>query len=188
MNRGDDGFTIVELLLSVAILVVIISAISSAMIVFLSNGTYTTERDDHSGGAAILASYLDRDLASADRYQLDASSAPCSAGSKKLLLSWDEWTASSGAVTPTPGQAYSAAYGLVSDGPGRFRLERWYCSGTTQISHSVLVTKLAGADFGSGTSVAACAVGSSLVASLSAYGEDVGSDYSYSGCLKGRLQ
>lgn len=187
MSSKDDGFTIIELLLSVAILVIIISAISGAMIVFLSNGAYTTQRDDHSGGAAVLASYLDRDLASADRHQFDASSAPCKTGDKELLLSWDEWTASPGAVTPTPGQAYSAAYDLVDDGAGSFRLERWYCRGTSQVSHTVLVTDLAAADFGNGTSTAGCAAGAPLVVLLNAYAEDVASDFSYSGCVKGRL-
>lgn len=188
MSTDDDGFTIIELLLSAAILAVIISAISGALIVFLSNGAYTTERDDHSGGAAVLASYLDRDLASADRYQLDAPSATCSAGDKDLLLSWDEWTATPSAVTPTPGQPYSAAYDLLSDGASGFRLERWYCAGSTQISHSVLVNDLAAADFANGPSGVACTTGSPLVVSLSAYAEDTGSDYRYSGCLKGRLK
>lgn len=188
MKSADDGFTIIELLLSAAILAVIISAISGALIVFLSNGAYTTERDDHSGGAAVLASYLDRDLASAERHQLGAPSAPCDGGSKDLLLLWDQWTATPSAVTPTPGQAYSAAYDLVSDGGGSFRLERWYCTGNTLTSHSVLITGLSSADFAQGASGSVCATGSSLVVSLGAYAEDTGSDYSYSGCLKGRLR
>ena len=188
MTRDDDGFTIIELLLSAAILAVIISAISGALIVFLSNGAYTTQRDDHSGGAAVLASYLDRDLASADRYQLGAPNSPCNAGGKDLLLSWDQWTATPSAVTPTPGQSYSAAYDLVSDGAGRFRLERWYCTGSAQTSHTVLIGDLSSADFTQGASGTVCATGSSLVVSLSAYAEDTGADYDYSGCLKGRLR
>lgn len=183
----DDGFTLIELLISGTILAVIISAISGAMIVFLSNATYTTERDDHSGGAAILASYLDRDLASAERQDLSATSAPCSAGGKDLLLSWDEWTASTSDVTPTPGQAYAAAYDLVSDGGGGYQLERWYCRGTTKLAHSVLLTGLATADFSTGTA-AVCGTGSPLVLLLDSYSGDSAEDYRYTGCLKGRLQ
>mgnify|MGYP000159068704 CR=1 FL=1 len=187
-SRGDGGFTLVELALSAAILAIIVTTISGAMIVFLSNGAYTTERDDHSGGAAILASYLDRDLASADRYELSASSAPCSAGAKDLVLFWDEWTASPGDVTPTPGQAFSAAYDLVDDGTGSRQLERWYCSGASQVSRSVLVPDLSAADFTEGSASAVCSSGSSLVLTLATYADDTGGAYHYAGCLKARLE
>lgn len=185
-NR-EGGFTAVELMLSMAVLGIIITSISGAMIVFLSNGAYTTQRDDHSGGAAILATYLDRDLASAESATLSVPAAPCGAGTTDVLLRWDEWTASPLAATPTPGPGYSAAYDLVDDGAGGFQLERWYCQGPSLLDHSVLVRGLSSADFSTAPS-AVCGTGStSLVLQLRRYADDSGRDYAYSGCLKGRL-
>lgn len=187
LRTDDGGFTLVELALSAAILSIIITSISGAMIVFLKNGQYAISRDDHSGGAAILASYLDRDLASADRVQTGTANAACSPGQKDLLLSWEEWTAAPSAVTPVPGAGYSAAYDLVDDGAGAYRLERWYCAGSATVAHTVVVSGLAAAGFATRTA-GTCGPGStSVVLALDAYGEDSLSDYSYSGCLQGRL-
>lgn len=185
-HEQEDGFTVIELLMSMTILTVIVGTISSALIVFLSNGSYSLGRDDHSGGAAILASYLDRDLASAETAVYDTG-APCSSASKDLVLRWDEWIASSTAVTPVAGQSYSAAYDLVPDADGTQRLERWYCRGTTQLSHSVLLTSLSSGDISASAS-ASCGSGSSpLVVTLERYRQDNLADYAYSGCLRGRL-
>lgn len=185
-GRRDEGLTVIELLLSMSILTVIMASISSAMIVFFQNGSYTIGRDDHSAGAAILATYMDRDLLSAES-GVTGSTIPCDGSTAKdLVLTWSQWTASTTDVTPKPGDTYHAAYDLVSGG-GTHSLQRWYCKGTSVLNHTVVLGDLSSADF-SLAAAAACGPGStSLALSVASYRDDALADYSYSGCLKGRL-
>jgi len=185
-GQRDDGLTLIELLLSMSILTVIVASISSAMIVFFQNGSYTVGRDDHSAGAAILATYMDRDLLSAES-GVTGSTIPCdSSTTKDLVLTWSQWTASTSDVTPKPGDTYHAAYDLVLTGETH-SLQRWYCKGTSILSHTAVLGDLASADF-SLAAAAACGPGAtSLAVSVGSYRDDALSDYLYSGCLKGRL-
>lgn len=185
-RRQDEGLTVIELLLSVSILTVIMASISSAMIVFFSNGSYTLGRDDHSAGAAIIATYLDRDLLSAEAVST-AGTASCDSGTPKdLVLTWSQWTASTTDVIPRAGDTYQAAYDLVTTGSS-YSLERWYCKGATELSHSVLLDDLSSADFVV-SPAATCGAGSiSVSVAVGSYRDDALADYHYSGCLKARL-
>lgn len=197
-RRWDAGVTLIELLISIAIIGVILGAISSAFIVFFSNADYGLRRDDHSGGAGVLTQYLDRDLASATADAYDV--AACSPGGavNKLLLTWSEASASVTAPSPDPdgGGTFQAAYYIVVEPASettavatRYKLIRAYCVDSEAPVLTTLVTNLATAnvDFAKG-STGTCGAGSTRVGVvLKRFETDTASDYTYSGCLKGRL-
>ena len=194
-SRGDDaGFTLVELLLSVSILVVVMGSIAAGMVVFLKNGTYTSQRDDHSGGAIVAASYVERDGASATTATTGGTT--CSGTTNQLLLTWDEYTASVTDPLPVPaGGTYRAAYTVTTDptsipagGGTRYRLERVYCPPTGPAERSTLARNLTAASAFAATVGASgsCPNGQRLTAALTAYGTDSTPPFSFSGCVKGR--
>ena len=198
--RQDDGFTLVELVLSLAILIVIIGSITSAMIVFLKTGGEASARDDHSIGAATAASYVNRDLASAGAV-VSPPGTVCSSKVNQLALTWVDYVATSASPSPSPGPAstskYVVAYAVAPDAestaaaPGhaaRYELERWYCAPGVPAVSAVLVRNLrAITDFSSAAS-ASCSGGLKII--LKRYGQDTASssDYTSSGCLQGRLK
>lgn len=202
-NRPDKGFTLVELVISVAITIIIVGAISSALIVFLKNGTYATERDDHSGGAVILASYLNRDLASADT--ATSPGAACSGGGTGVItLQWTEWTATAAAPEPTPaGGTWRSSYVVTADPapvtptrPQRHQLVRRLCPPSGGPLSTVLIDNLPGAS----TAAAAAAInvtiagastdcpGGAIRLRVPAYLNDTTDAYAYGGCLRGRVR
>jgi Tfp pilus assembly protein PilV len=190
-RRDDDGFTLIELLITIAITVIIIGAIATALVTFLKNGTEALHRDDHSGGAIIASSYLDRDFASAIAAATTGSA--CSGVTNKLQLSWVQYTASSAAPSPSPDAAagsFLAVYAVRPDTsvtPNKSQLERWQCKNGTVTDHQVLVRGLASTDV-TVTTTGTCPSGTSPVRiTLGAYSVDTGSDFAYTGCLKGRL-
>lgn len=195
MSSDDDGFTLVELLLSAAILTIIMAAITGALLTFLKNGAYTIERDDHSGGAVVLSSYLNRDLASAQAHT--TSPTPCAGtGTSVLTLSWREWTATPAAPAPVSNSTWRTSYVVTDDAPAvggapRFQLLRRSCPPGGSASDSLLLRALAGpavdvVDVPPVTATSACPAGRLLV-SLPSYADDAGTQgYSFSGCLSGR--
>lgn len=195
--RRDQGFTLVELLISISILTIILGSISTSLIVFLKTGAETSRRDDHSAGAGLLASYLDRDLASAESSSGVGPSA-CSGvtGTVRLILRWVEFDATPAFPTPVVGAAYESAYAVDNDpAPGlvgsgqRTRLRRFACEVGGPTTTTLLVDNLgpAGNDFSASTT-GTCADGRTrLVATLSSYYQDTTQPYSYTGCLKARL-
>ncbi len=195
-QRDEDGFTLVELLLSAAILTIIMGAITGALITFLKNGTYTIERDDHTGGAVVLSSYLNRDLASSDGAPSTAST-PCSgAGTAVMTMSWTEWTATPTDPTPVPGAGtWRSSYVVTPDpvipvgGGTRYQLVRRLCPPTGAADDSLLLRNLGSATpvTVTTTTAADCPAGR-LSVTLPSYAQDIGTQgYSYSGCLRGRL-
>lgn len=196
-NRDEAGFTLIELLLSITILSIVLGAIVTAMTVFLSTGPETSRRDDHSSGAALAASYLDRDLASADT--LSSSSNACSGlSNNRLVLSWTDYTSSTAAPVPVPtGGTWTVAYALVTynatdvaGSPTRYDLKRWYCPpGVSNPVPTLVATSLMTATdlTASVSTVASCAgTNASAQVVLRRYGSDPGPDYTFTGCLKGR--
>ena len=192
-RRRDEGFTLVELLISISILTVVIGAITTAMIVYYNISRSTMERDDHSGGADVAATYLDRDLASAD--SISTGGTTCSGKTNVFSLKWNEWTASAGAPSPSPGASdYTVAYRIASDttstpvgGGARYQLERWYCPVGGSTTSTVLVDNLTSASPLAVSTAAITGCGASPAkVTLARYTGDAGDDYSFSGCIGGR--
>jgi type II secretory pathway component PulJ len=196
MKRADDGFTLVELLLSIAILMIILGSITTALIVFLNNGREALERDDHSGGSAVAASYFDRDVASADT--ITTGGTTCSGSTNIVLLSWFEYSATTAAPSPAPsGQPYRSAYTVVADpesvpvgGGARYQLQRVNCLGGTVLSRSTLVQNLASSTSKATatlTSDSSCTSGQALTLVLAPYSADTSAPYTFRACTKTRL-
>lgn len=191
----DGGFTLIELLVSITITTIILGAVTTAMIAFYQNGSYTSRRNDHSAGAHLLASYLDRDLSSA---MSGAATAPCTgqpSGTTLLALAWTQWTVAGTDPTPVPGDVYYANYVLTADAttdnPGggtRQKLERWYCSSAGLTDHGIIVTDLApsGNGISSTTTGSGCASGTIVKVTLKPFEADSAADYGYLGCLGSR--
>lgn len=195
MRRRDDGFTMAELLLSVAILLIIVSSLVSALLVFLDNGQEALERDDHSGGAAVLGSYLDRDIASARTVVVGGSA--CSDSANLMAMSWQDVTATAAAPEPTPsGPVFTSAYRVASDpasvpgdGSARYKLERVHCESADIVDTATLLTNLVSATSATAVVVADsnCASGEALTFELDAYLDDSTEPYTFRSCTKTRL-
>lgn len=200
-NRGGEGgFTLVELVISIAILGIVMAAVSGALMSFYSIGSYTSGRDDHSAGSMVLGSYLDRDLASATSSQLNPATS-CRGGTGVVLrLRWQEYTASpthANAPEPYPDTLFEVDYATASDAADstpakpRYQVERTTCSGSDASHLTVLSTTpvlqnlVAQANFGQGPS-GSCASGAALSVATAPYASDQASSYSYTGCLKAR--
>ncbi|MCW2674664.1 MAG: hypothetical protein JWP14_3253 [Frankiales bacterium] len=191
----DEGFTLIELLISISITLIILSSISAALLVFLSNGKYAMKRDDHSSGAVLLSSYLDRDFASSDSV-LPPVTAPatCATATTILTLTWTDYSATAAAPTPASAGVFGAKYVVSSDTPDDLgdatcKLSRVYARGasaaslTTTLSTEVLVRNMPARAFSASAS-GSCGSGTAVTASLAQYATDTtGLGYSYTGCL-----
>lgn len=201
-NRRDAGFTVIELLMSVAILTVIVGAITSAMLVFFTSAEDVLGREAHSGGAITVASYVDRDLASADSVR-DLPDSSCSGVSNALVLEWTQWVPPPGSLAPEPiGGTWTVAYAVVPDTPAtavdgtaRYRLRRTFCSPTAPAKTSALLTDLRRTDDFLATVAAAgscpdatATEARQVVVTTRSYGDDSTPSYSSFGCVKGRIR
>lgn len=196
-RRHDDGFTLVELLLTVAITGIIASAVSAAFIGFFRTGTSTSARDDHSAGGALLASYLDRDLASADTYSTTGSGCAVAnaAPGTQVRMSWTEARPNPDptVLTTVAGPVYSVTYAMVLESPATpatstRALVRRACS-PSSTGQTVLLTALLPSTAITSTQSGACSSATSqrVVISLPSYGDDGTPGYSYGGCVRGRI-
>lgn len=155
-RRGDGGFTLVELVMTVTILGIIILPLGNFVLEYFQNYPQTENRVADSHDMQIAAAYVSNDVASAGVHSSYTSAAtsqsvwatsfPASycgagAGTTVLLLSWNTWTvAPSGGGTfgPASSVAYVSESGV---------LHRIYCaSGTTISSDAVLVHGLQSAN------------------------------------------
>lgn len=198
-SREQEGFTLIELLLSITILSIILASITTALFVYLQNGREALERDDHSGGAAVTASYFDRDVASAQTVSTaGAAGTTCSGTPNTLLMTWQDYGATDAAPLPTPvGQPFSTAYTVVADPDSvpadksaRYKLQRVSCMGATVVSRSTLLVNLASSTLkvtavlaGDGT----CTSGQALTLSLAPYSADTSTPYTFRACTRTRL-
>lgn len=191
---GEAGFTLIELLLSMTVLGIILGSVTTALVVFLQTGTETSQRDDHTSGAATSASYLDRDLASADAAVVNGTS--CSPVPARLELTWQEYTATAASPAPSPGDTYRSAYAIVPDpssvsagGGTRYKLVRWLCAPGQPVTTSALVLNLLStSDFTASVTADGNCPGGRVAIVLKRYNADAGSDYTSSGCLRGRTR
>src|SRR4051794_36397052 len=148
--RDEAGMTLIEMLIAVVLTGVIMTVLFASFQVFYTNSTYTSSRDDHSGGAEIVATWLDRDLASGTG-KTALGSGPCKATSTtKLTITWSDYAPKAGDPEDNPpvaGASYAVIYNVLPQTPaGKFMLQRIYCapSGSSSL---ILANDLATADF-----------------------------------------
>src|ERR1044072_2519198 len=84
-SRREGGFTLVELLIGIAIAGVLIAVIGSAMVVGLKTTDATTQRLSESHDAQITSAYLANDVQSAASVSMSPSASNCPASGTKLI-------------------------------------------------------------------------------------------------------
>ena len=127
------GFSLIEMLIAVAITGVLMSAIAGSIVVVLRNMGTTSTRIANAQDAQNLVTWLPVDVSSAPAANvltnpaLPSGCASASPGTNILLLSWTETV---NGVTTTVVANYRAV--PVPGGPG-VRLQRFTCTGTASL-------------------------------------------------------
>jgi prepilin-type N-terminal cleavage/methylation domain-containing protein len=155
-GRGEAGFTLVEMMMAIAIMAVIIVPLTGALVVSLRTTDDTSNRLAASNDAQLFSLWLPGDLQSTGNQSSDVVAAPtanteCSGVTNLLRLKWRETLSS---TTNT----YVVAYAIQQVGTGSWRLQRYLCvNGGTATTH-VVARDLSGSSAGSvsvtGTKVA----------------------------------
>ena len=121
MRQTEEGFTLVELLISTVILAVIFGAVTEAMIVGLRTTDSTDQRLRESVDGQLASAYFARDVQAAAQIVPDMKS-PCSSSVARVTFTWTD---------PVDGTtAKAAAYVLAgppSAGADERVLTRQYC-------------------------------------------------------------
>jgi prepilin-type N-terminal cleavage/methylation domain-containing protein len=134
-GNGEQGFTLVELLVVVVILPLVAGAICVAMLSVLSQQNSVTTRASNSGDTSVLSANFVKDVQSAQYLTTDASvtgPSPCVTSSGILSLQW---------TVPGASQTNVVSYAVVTQGTSS-RLVRYSCSGTQTLSTTVVAHRV----------------------------------------------
>lgn len=151
-QRDDDGFTLIEMVITVTIMGIIALALTGVVISYFKTTVDTQSRMTESQDVQFAATYWQRDVASIGVRSYDAATksfplqqsvgvAPaCSlpAGTPVVTLAWSEYTTDQSTDTPT---RMTVSYLAQADGSA-YELVRVRCSGstvvsTTEVAHSL---------------------------------------------------
>ena len=137
-SRGQDGFTLVELIVAMAISLIITGVLVTCVIVGLKNADAAGQRLSNSHDAQIAQSFFTSDATSADLVDVDASDSTCSGPAGDALVVRFRWT-----VRPSdpanPNVAQVAAYRVRTVG-GELQIVRQFCAGSTFLSAALVNT------------------------------------------------
>lgn len=144
----EAGFTLIELMMAVAITGIIIGPIGGAVFLGLRTADETSNRYASSSGAQTLSVWLPPDVQSAGNVAGDvvtSGNTECSGLANQLRLKWRE---TQGATTIT----YVAAYAVsLHANTGDYQLKRYYCVNGGAASTHVVARNLANATAASAT-------------------------------------
>jgi prepilin-type N-terminal cleavage/methylation domain-containing protein len=137
-RAGEEGFTLVELLVVMVILPLVAGALSIAMISVLTEQNTVASKTSNSADTSVLSAVFTKDVQSAQYVTTNASATgPVSCGTTASILSLQWPLAQSGATIVV-------SYAVVPLGKSG-RLFRYYCRGTnapttTVVAHAVQST------------------------------------------------
>lgn len=90
MDVDDDGFTVIELMIAMMILLVIMTPLATSFVIGLGTTRGSEQDASNSADAQLLASFLDADVASAETV---SESSACGGASTILGLTWRDGSA-----------------------------------------------------------------------------------------------
>lgn len=126
-RRRDDGFTLIELVVSIAILGIVVVAMSAAFTVAFASNRETEERLDGSQPLQFASTWFASDVASANDVKVNTA-ASCGTGTALVLISnRDIVTPPTAAPTGTPPVTLTIEYVLQSPVNGERTLLRRAC-------------------------------------------------------------
>ena len=128
-HRDERGFSLIELIVVMAILPIVVGALGFAVISLLTLQGGTASNVADSADAQTVSSYYEQDVQSAANITTSASASPCGPGTQLLGLEWN--------LNPQSGQ-YQSVVSYVETGTGASRsLVRQFCgSGASSVPTS----------------------------------------------------
>jgi prepilin-type N-terminal cleavage/methylation domain-containing protein len=135
-RRRDDGFTLVELLVAIAILAIIAAPLALGFITGLRFVGHSDEKLTDSRSSLISAAYFADDVANANTV-VPGDTAACGGGTAIVSFDWSDATAGVGAPANN-----EASYVFDSSDPANKRLLRKYCAGGGSATQSVAAVSL----------------------------------------------
>jgi prepilin-type N-terminal cleavage/methylation domain-containing protein len=135
--RGDDGFTLVELVVAIGILGIIIAPLSMAFITSLRVIGRADQRLNDSRSALITSAYFANDIASSNVITLNDTAA-CGSGTAVVSFVWS--SASSPAGSPVNNKV---SYVIDASDSTNHKLVRRYCAGGGTAKTSTAAISLA---------------------------------------------
>jgi prepilin-type N-terminal cleavage/methylation domain-containing protein len=130
-HSQSDGFTLVELLIAMFIMVIVFGAVSASFALSLRSSDESTQRLAESQDADFTDSYFTKDAQSADT--VSSTTANCGSGTGPVIVafSWSDTSA-------TKNVTYQLGTGAQSS-----QLTRYACDGGTVTSVQVVASELA---------------------------------------------
>lgn len=160
--RADDGFTLIELVMSVAILGIVSAALLGIVLQYVKTTSDTNARLNESTDEQFVSTYWQNDVSSLGRRSVtlatgnfsteqsvfvgSAGPGGCgtSAGSVAVAFTWNEFETDTTAPDPWASTPQAVAYVTVPSG-GRFLLERVRCKNGAAGSPVTVAHNLTGA-------------------------------------------
>lgn len=127
LSRGEDGFTLVELLVVVIVLPLIVGAIAIAFVAVVSLQSSTASRTSNAADAQTLSASFETDIHAAGKLTTDPALVGCGTSSQQQVLAV-EWQADSSVPN---GYQNVASYVVVKVGTSVYSLVRQLCTNGT---------------------------------------------------------
>jgi prepilin-type N-terminal cleavage/methylation domain-containing protein len=130
-KHADDGFSLIELLVVLAVMPIIVAALSIAIIAMLNFQGSTSNSLADSADAQTVSAYYEQDVQSATNITTSSTATPCGPGSQILGLEWN--------LNPQTGQYQSVVSYVEVGAAPNLSLVRQFCTAgpsTTPTSRS----------------------------------------------------
>lgn len=159
--RGDDGFTLIEMVISVAILGIVSVALCGVMLQYVKSTTDTSARLNESTDEQFISTYWQNDVSSLGRRSFSSATntfvvdqsvfvgaagpggCGSAVGAVVVAFGWNEFETDPTAPDPWSTNAQSVAYVTVPNA-GRLTLQRVRCNGAAVSAPTTVAHNLTG--------------------------------------------